>query len=151
MMLLMYMRCGRDWEDWKIIRLLAMIELHLMSVYRFSSERLLIMMSIIFQSGCMLTGELPNTLTHIVIIPLRNANRKILSFIQGIYMSKSCCRDSPGTYGLCRQPVLFQAHWTEMAMFALKQTVDFYRYQDTPVYLCFFDATRHLIKWITGH
>ena len=26
-----------------------------------------------------------------------------------------------------------QEHWTEMAIFALKQTVDFYRNQDTPV------------------
>ena len=27
-----------------------------------------------------------------------------------------------------------------MAIFALNQTVDFYRNQDTPVYMCFFDA-----------
>ena len=27
-----------------------------------------------------------------------------------------------------------------MAIFALKQTVDFYRNQDTPVYMCFLDA-----------
>ena len=29
-----------------------------------------------------------------------------------------------------------------MAIFALKQTVDFYRYQDTPVYMCFLDAKK---------
>ena len=33
-----------------------------------------------------------------------------------------------------------QAHGTEMAIFALKQTVDFYRNQDTPVHKCFLDA-----------
>ena len=32
-----------------------------------------------------------------------------------------------------------QANGTEMAIFALKQTVDFYRYQDTRVYMCFLD------------
>ena len=38
-------------------------------VYKFASERLLTMLSIIL-SGCMLTGKLPNSLMHIVIIPL---------------------------------------------------------------------------------
>ena len=33
-----------------------------------------------------------------------------------------------------------QARGTEMAIFALKQTVDFYRNQDTPVYMCILDA-----------
>ena len=32
-----------------------------------------------------------------------------------------------------------QAHGTEMAIFALKQTVDFYCNHDTPVYMCFLD------------
>ena len=35
-----------------------------------------------------------------------------------------------------------QAHGTEMAIFALKQTVDFYRNQDTPVYMYFLDAKK---------
>ena len=35
-----------------------------------------------------------------------------------------------------------QAHGTEMAIFAIKQTVDFYRNQDTPVYMCFVDAKK---------
>ena len=43
----------------------------------------------------------------------------------------------------CRQPVWFQAStWDRMAIFALKQTVDFYRNQDTPVYMCFLDAKK---------
>ena len=36
-------------------------------VYKFGSERLLTLMSI-FLSGCMLTGKLPNSLMHVVII-----------------------------------------------------------------------------------
>ena len=35
-----------------------------------------------------------------------------------------------------------QAHATEMVIFALKQTVDFYRNQDTPGYMCFLDAKK---------
>ena len=35
-----------------------------------------------------------------------------------------------------------QAHGTEMAIFALQQTVDFYSNQDTPLYMCFLDAKK---------
>ena len=35
-----------------------------------------------------------------------------------------------------------QAHGTEMAIFALKQIVDVYRNQNTPVYMCFLDAKK---------
>ena len=38
-------------------------------VYEFASEQLLTMTSI-FLSGCMLSGKLPKTLMHVVIIPL---------------------------------------------------------------------------------
>ena len=38
-------------------------------VYKFTSERLLTMMSI-FLSGCMLSGKIPSTLMHVVIILL---------------------------------------------------------------------------------
>ena len=35
-----------------------------------------------------------------------------------------------------------QADGTEMAIFALNQTVDFYHNQDTPVYMCFLDTKK---------
>ena len=44
-------------------------------VYKFASERVLTMMSI-FLSGCMLTGQLPNSLMHVVIIPLLKCKSK---------------------------------------------------------------------------
>ena len=44
-----------------------------------------------------------------------------------------------------------QEHGTEMAILALKQTVDFYRNQDIPVYMCFLDAKRYLIGLVIGH
>ena len=37
-----------------------------------------------------------------------------------------------------------QARRREMAIFAPKQTEDFYRNQDTPVYMCFLDAKKAL-------
>ena len=44
-------------------------------VYKFASEHLLTIMSI-FLSGCMLTGKLPSTLMHVVIIPLLKCKSK---------------------------------------------------------------------------
>ena len=35
-----------------------------------------------------------------------------------------------------------QSHGPEMTIFALKQTVDFYCNQETPVYMCFLDAKK---------
>ena len=41
----------------------------------------------------------------------------------------------------CRQPIWFQAStWDRNGIFALKQIVDFYLNQDTPVYMCFLDV-----------
>ena len=37
-----------------------------------------------------------------------------------------------------------QAHGTEMAIFALKQMLDFYNNQDTPIYMCFLDAKKRI-------
>ena len=44
-------------------------------VYKFASEHLLTIISI-FLSGCMLSGKLPSTLMHIVIIPLLKCKSK---------------------------------------------------------------------------
>ena len=44
-------------------------------VYKFASDRLLTIMSI-FLSGFMLTGKLPSTLMHVVMIPLLMCNSK---------------------------------------------------------------------------
>ena len=44
-------------------------------VYKFASERLLTMMSILL-SGCMMTGKLKNSLMHVVIIPLLKCKSK---------------------------------------------------------------------------
>ena len=89
-------------------------------VYKFASERLLTMMSI-FISGCMLTGKLPNSLMHVVIIPLLNCKSKdpadvnnysqiaiaTASSLQGTWPSLAVAtRQVPVD---CRLPILFQA------------------------------------------
>ena len=38
-----------------------------------------------------------------------------------------------------------QMHDTETAIFALKQTLDFYRNQDSSVYMCFIDAKKGIL------
>ena len=80
-------------------------------VYKFASERLLTVLSI-FLSGCMLSGKLPSTLMHVVIIPLLKCKSKdsadvnnyrpiaIATALFPRYLSRSYCRDSPGACGL---------------------------------------------------
>ena len=125
-------------------------------VYKFASEQLLTMMSI-FLSGCMITGKLPSTLMHIVIIPLLKCKSKdpadvnncrsteIATVLSNVLASLAVAtRQVPVD---CRQPIWFQA-----STFALKQTVDFYCNQDTPVCMCFLDAKKRLlIVFINGH
>ena len=79
--------------------------------YKFASERQLAIMSI-FLSGCMLSGKLPRTLMHVVIIPLPKCKSKdpadannyrpiaIATALSKVQLSRSFCRDSPGTCGL---------------------------------------------------
>ena len=52
------------------------------------------------------------------------------------YLRRSYCRywTADSQFGLK------QAHGTEIAIFALNQTVDFYCSQGTPVYICFLHA-----------
>ena len=122
-------------------------------VYKFASDRLLTRMTI-FLSGCMLTGKLPSTLMHVVIIPLLKCKSKdpadvnnyrpianalaLSKVLVQVLLSRLarylCTADS--------QLGFKQAHGTEMSIFALKQTVDFYRNPDTPVYMCFLDEKR---------
>ena len=122
-------------------------------VYKFASERLLTMMSI-FLSGSMLTGKLPNSIMHEVIIPLLKCKSKdpadvnnywpieittaLSKVLEQVLLSRLarylCTADSE--FGF-QQP-----HGTEMAIFALEHRVNFYRSQDTPVYMCFLDAKK---------
>ena len=128
--------------------------------YKFASERLLTMMSL-FLSGCVLTGKLPSTLMHVVIIPLLKCKLKYPADLNNykpiaIATALSVVLEQVLLLRLARyllsadsQFGFKQAHWTEMGIFAQKQTVDFYHNQDTPVYMC-LDEKKHLIELIIG-
>ena len=89
-------------------------------VYKFASERLLTMMSILL-SGCMLTGKLPSTLMHVVIMPLLKCKSKDPADVKNYrpiaiatalskVLSRSCCRDLPGTCGLQTANLISSKH-----------------------------------------
>ena len=107
------------------------------SGYKFASERLLTMMSI-FLSGCMLAGKRESTLMNVVIIPLLKCKSKDVAHINNyraiaIATALSKILEQVLLSRIARylqtadsQFGFKQAHGTEMAIFALKQTVDFY-------------------------
>ena len=122
-------------------------------VYKFASDRLLTIMSI-FLSGCMLSSKLPSTLMHVVIIPLLKCKSKdpadvnnyrpiaIATALSKVLEQVLLSRLARYLWTADSQFIFKQAHGTEMAIFALKQTVDFYHNQDTSVYMCFLDAKK---------
>ena len=99
-------------------------------VYKFASERLLTMMSILL-SGCMLTGKLPNSLVHLVIIPLLKCIERS-SRCQQLQANCNCHSSLQGTWaGLavatrqvpvdCRQSIWFQpSTWDRNGHFCTK-------------------------------
>ena len=122
-------------------------------VYKCASDQLLTIMSI-FLSGCMFSGKLSSTLMHVVIILLLKCKSKdpadvdnyrpiaiataLSKVLEQVLLSRLAryLWTPDSEFGFKR------AHGTEMAIFALKQTVDFYHNQDTPVYMCFLDRKK---------
>ena len=122
-------------------------------VYKFASERLLTMMSI-FLFSCMLTGKLPSTLMHIVIIPLLKCkskdpadvnNYRLIAIATALFkvLEQVLLLRLARYLGTADSQFGFkQQHGTEMTIFAINQIVDFYRNRVTPVYMCFLDAIK---------
>ena len=105
----------------------------------------------IFLSRCMLTGK-PSTLMHVVSLPLLKCKSKdqvdvnnyrpiaIATALQSRVEQVLLLRLARYLWTTDSQFGFKRAHGTEMAIFVLKQTVDYYRNQDIPVYMCFLDA-----------
>ena len=100
---------------------------------------------------------------HVVIIPLLKCKSKdpadvnnyrpieIATALSKVFEQVLLLRPARYLWTADSQFGLKQAHATEMAIFALKQTVDFYCNHDTRVvYMCFLDAKMHLIELIIG-
>ena len=107
----------------------------------------------IFLSGCMLTGNLPSTLMHVVIIQLlkyKSNDPADVNNYRPIAIATALSRvlEQVLLSRLARYLWIAdsrfgfkQAHMGQKwQFFALKQTVDFYRNHDAPVYMCFLDA-----------
>ena len=95
-----------------------------------------------------------SSLTHVVIIPLLKCKSKdpadvnnyrpiaIAKALSKVLEQVLLSRLVRYLWTATSQFGLKRAHGTEMAIFALKQTIDFYRNQDRPVYMCFLDAKK---------
>ena len=102
----------------------------------------------------MLSGKLPSTLMHVVILPLLKCKSKdpadvnnyrpitIATALSKVLEQVLLSRLAKYLWTADSQFGFKQAHGTEMAIFVLKQTVDFYHNRDTPVYMCFLDAKK---------
>ena len=122
-------------------------------VYKYASNKLLVVLSILL-SACLIRGELPQNLMHVVIIPLLKCKSKDPSAVDNYrpiaiatalskVLEQILLRRLEGYLGTADSQFGFKSsHGTEMAIFSLKQTVAYYRERDSPVYLCFLDARK---------
>ena len=90
---------------------------------------------------------------HVVIIPLlkckskdpadvNNYNPIAIATALSKVLCRSCCRDSPGTCGLQTANLVSSKHMGQKWPYLHSSKLDFYRNQDTPVYMCFLDAKK---------
>ena len=137
-----------------------MMESYLKSI-SFASEQLLTMMSI-FLPGCMLTGKLPSTLMHLVIIPLLKCKSKdpgdvnnyipiAIATALSKVLSRSCCRASPGTCGLQTANFVSSKHMGQKLPYLHSSKLQIVTVIRTHLYTCaFLMRKRHLIELFIG-
>lgn len=122
-------------------------------VFKHASPRLLTVMAI-FLSACLLTKKLPARLMRVVVIPLLKCSSKdpsdlnnyrpiaiatsLSKVLEQVLLSRlnDYLRTADSQFGFKAQ------HGTEMAVFTLKQVVNHYQSNDSPVFLCFLDAKK---------
>ena len=117
----------------------------------------------IFLSRCMLSGKLPSTLMHVVIIPLLKCKSKdpaevynyrpiaIATEISPRYLSRSCCHDSPGTCGLQTANLVLSEHMGQKWPYLHSSKQLILTGIRTHLYTCaFLMQKRHLIELIIG-
>ena len=104
----------------------------------------------------MVTGKLQSTLMHVVIIPLLKCKSKdpadvnnyrpiaIATALSKVLEQALLPRLAKYLWTADSQFGYKQVHGAEKAIFALKQTVDFYRNLDTLVYMCFLDTKKSI-------
>ena len=122
-------------------------------VFKYASPRLLTIMCILL-SSCLLMRKLPNELMKVVLIPLLKCRSKdpsdtnnyrpiaIATSMSKVLEQVLLVRLQDYLHTADSQFGFKAAHGTEMAIFALKQTVEYYKSKNSPVYLCFLDAKK---------
>jgi retron-type reverse transcriptase len=122
-------------------------------VFKFASPRLLTMLSILL-SSCIKYQYLPRQLMYVVLTPILKCKTKDPSeqnnyrpIAVGTAISKLLeqvlhNRLNNYLWTSDRQFGFKPRHGTELAIFALKQTVSYYTSNGSPVYLCFLDAKK---------
>jgi hypothetical protein len=122
-------------------------------VYKFASHRLIAVLAL-FLSACLRVKELPKDLMHVVVIPLLKCKTKdpsdmnnyrpiaIATSISKVLEQVILGRLRTYLYTADSQFGFKEGHGTELAIFALKQTIEYYRDRDSPVFLCFLDAKK---------
>lgn len=122
-------------------------------VYKNASARLLTLLSV-FLSSCLLVTKLPAKIMHVVVIPLLKCKTKnpsdisnyrpiaIATAISKVLEQVILSRINQYLWTADSQFGFKGKTGTEMAIFALKQTVDYYQSKNSPVYLCFLDAKK---------
>ena len=137
----MYKSRDKLWKDWKIIRLLAMMEFHLKSISLHLSD-CWPWGQYSFPVVCFLESYSDHTLLKCESKDPADVNNywpiaiatALANVLEQVLLSRQT------RYLLTADRKFGFSNHVGQAIFALKQTVDFYRNQDTPVYMCVLDA-----------
>ena len=122
-------------------------------VFKYGPVQLLNVMSVLF-TGCLKSNYLPKILMDVVVKPIIKTKTKCATDI-GNYRPISIATAASklleivieNRLGECLQTTSNQfgfkpRHGTEMAIFTLKQTINFFVSRGSPMYLCFLDAKK---------
>jgi len=122
-------------------------------VYKYASRRLLTLLSILI-SACLKSSVLPRKLMHVTVIPILKCKSKDPSDMSNyrpiaiataiskvveqvlLYRLKSYLWTEDSQFGFKEKL------GTEMAIFTLKQTSEYYTRHGSPVFACFLDAKK---------
>jgi exonuclease III len=133
--------------------------------YTYASPKIACILSLLFNS-CIIHGFLPKELMDTVIVPIVKDKKAditsmdnyrpiaitcIVSKILEIVLLKRC---SEFLYTTSNQFGFKSKHATDLAVFSLKQVIEFYQSKSSPVYVCYLDASKafdRINHWILFH
>ena len=125
--------------------------------YLYASEKLHVLISLLFNSVNIL-GYLPTRLMETIIVPIVKDNKGVLTEKNNYrpiaftcvasklleLLILNTCKDTINTSD--SQFGFKEKHSTDMCIFSLKETVQYYVSLGSPIYLCFMDASKDFDK-----